>query len=147
MSSHNRNPTGNNQYGHIRMLLLLDSDLLYFLSDLLFLAKADDPVLSEALTRYHREGKSSNTLIQRLYEVETGQHIRSVENTFYFSTCLSKLQRLNYQASKKRAWFDWLPLKEAKFYGARDGAGCSQPAGQGSGQRSGRAHYKGSSCV
>jgi hypothetical protein len=77
MSSHNRNPTGNNQYGHIRKLKLLLLDLL--LTDLLlFLAKADDPVLLEALTRYHHEGKTSNAQIQQLYEAETGKRIRSV---------------------------------------------------------------------
>jgi hypothetical protein len=48
MSSHNRNPTGNNhwQYGDIRTFKLLFQVLDFvLLTDLLFLAKTDDPAL------------------------------------------------------------------------------------------------------
>jgi hypothetical protein len=75
------------------------------LTDLLFLAKADDPVLSEALRRYHRENKSSNTEIQRLYEAETGDRIRfdilsesqCVPQLIYLNSSISTIKRRRSQ--------------------------------------------------
>ncbi|KAF8812040.1 hypothetical protein BYT27DRAFT_7221251 [Phlegmacium glaucopus] len=48
--SHNRNPMGNNQYARV--------------------PSAEDPELVAALTKYHREGKTSNKLISELLMVE-----------------------------------------------------------------------------
>jgi len=63
---HNRNPTGRNQYPDRRKLLIFFSRFPFF-KTLYLTVQAGDPVLKEALQKYHREGKTNNTEIsQRL---------------------------------------------------------------------------------
>ena len=70
MSSHNRNPGGKNQHKPVRKSLLCYAHPDFRTESIL--ADANDPILSEALIRYHREGISSNAHIKQRLLAETG---------------------------------------------------------------------------
>ena len=64
---HNRNPTGKNQYPDRCKLLIFFLSISFFLKTFYLTVQANDPVLKEALQKFHREGKTNNTEIsQRL---------------------------------------------------------------------------------
>ena len=76
MSSHNRNPTGSNQYAHVRMSKFFFSLQLELHLNTSILADVDDEDLNEALKRYHREGKTSNNEIRELLKHELDYDLR-----------------------------------------------------------------------
>ena len=83
MSAHNRNPTGNNQYGHVRKSRFRLSPSIW--TQLLISADIDDEKLTEALKRYHREGKTSNVEIKDLLKHELDYDLRCVEYSIKLS--------------------------------------------------------------
>jgi hypothetical protein len=64
---HNRNPTGRNQFPNRRKLLIFVLSISFCFKHFILVVQADNPLLQEALQKYHREGKTSNPEIsQRL---------------------------------------------------------------------------------
>ena len=61
-NSHNRNPEGKNQYGHVGEPKI-SSQLYVIVYPHIILVSANDPVLQEALRKYHRELVTDNNKI------------------------------------------------------------------------------------
>ena len=67
---HNQNSTGRNQYPDRHKLLIFFLLVSFFLKHFILTVQADDPVLKEALQKYHHEGKTNNTEISEHLLVE-----------------------------------------------------------------------------
>jgi len=70
-SSHNRNPEGKNQYGHVGELKI-SSHLYFIVYPHIILVSASDPVLQEALKKYHQGLITDNNIISELLLADHG---------------------------------------------------------------------------